>query len=212
MNISRLFIVRRGDGPADDLPRAVVLVSVGFLPVSSLPDVDYPTIQSSDILSGRQPAGDVDHRSPRRSKVQLGHIPGLQQMISSSSSTPRSSPCSSTVDGPRCRRACDVQETSINAATAAVRPAPAGDSRPTQVNPALIPSLPWPLRPAMSLTPIAGHRHNRLAPRSPRCLASAWSSRPDGNVPAIRVERTRKLAADGSTSTTCGTLFSQTSR
>jgi len=87
MNISRLFIVRPGgDGPADDRPRAGRPGRGGLLPVSSLPDVDYPTIQVQTFYPGASPQV-MSTTVTAPLEVQLGQIPGLQQMISSSSST-----------------------------------------------------------------------------------------------------------------------------
>ena len=61
MNPSRLFILR----PVGTTLLMVALLLVGivayrFLPVSALPEVDYPTIQVSDLLSRREPGGDDD--------------------------------------------------------------------------------------------------------------------------------------------------------
>src|SRR5579859_1833642 len=85
MNISRLFILR----PVATLLLMIALVLVGlvsvrFLPVSSLPDVDYPTIQVQTFYPGASP--DVMATTVTAPlEVQLGEIPGLQQMISYSS-------------------------------------------------------------------------------------------------------------------------------
>ena len=37
------------------------LVAFKFLPLSALPEVDYPTIQVTDLLSGGEPGGDGHH-------------------------------------------------------------------------------------------------------------------------------------------------------
>ncbi len=55
MNPSRIFILR----PVATSLLMVAIMLVGFvayrqLPVSALPEVDYPTIQVHDVLSGRQ--------------------------------------------------------------------------------------------------------------------------------------------------------------
>src|SRR5437762_5779371 len=85
MNISRLFIVR---------PVATSLLMIGVLlagaiayrqlPVSALPQVDYPTIQIVTFYPGASPdviASSVTSPLER----QFGQIPGLNQMTSSSS-------------------------------------------------------------------------------------------------------------------------------
>ncbi|HEY1608302.1 MAG TPA: efflux RND transporter permease subunit, partial [Paraburkholderia sp.] len=85
MNLSRLFILR--PVATSLLMIAVVLagaIAVKFLPVSSLPDVDYPTIQVQTFYPGASP--DVMATTVTAPlEVQLGEIPGLQQMVSYSS-------------------------------------------------------------------------------------------------------------------------------
>src|ERR1700727_2978701 len=85
MNPSRAFILR---------PVATSLLMVGILlvggvaykqlPVSALPEVDYPTIQIITFYPGANPdvmASSVTAPLER----QLGQVPGLQQMTSISS-------------------------------------------------------------------------------------------------------------------------------
>src|SRR5215469_16948789 len=85
MNPSRLFILR---------PVATSLLMVGILlvgtvayrqlPVSALPEVDYPTIQVVTFYPGASPdvmASSVTAPLER----QFGQVPGLQQMTSTSS-------------------------------------------------------------------------------------------------------------------------------
>ena len=85
MNISRLFVLR----PVATSLLMIALVLMGlvamrFLPVSSLPSVDYPTIQVQTFYPGASP--DVMATTVTAPlEVQLGQIPGLQQMTSSSS-------------------------------------------------------------------------------------------------------------------------------
>src|SRR5213594_1482795 len=86
MNPSRTFILR---------PVATTLLMVGILlagsvayyqlPVSALPEVDYPTIQIVTFYPGASPdvmASSVTAPLER----QFGQMPGLQQMTSTSSS------------------------------------------------------------------------------------------------------------------------------
>ena len=66
MNPSRLFILRPVGTSL--LMAAILLVGIvayGFLPVSALPEVDYPDHPGADLLSRRQPGGDdlVGHRA-----------------------------------------------------------------------------------------------------------------------------------------------------
>jgi multidrug efflux pump len=64
------------------------------LPVSALPQVDYPTIQVVTFYPGASPdvmASSVTAPLER----QFGQMPGLNQMTSTSSTAAPSSPCSS---------------------------------------------------------------------------------------------------------------------
>src|SRR6516164_4930986 len=85
MNPSRTFILR---------PIATTLLMIGILlvgavaykqlPVSALPEVDYPTIQVITFYPGASPdvmASSVTAPLER----QFGQVPGLQQMTSTSS-------------------------------------------------------------------------------------------------------------------------------
>ena len=86
MNPSRLFILR----PVATALLMVALLLAGFLayrdlPVSALPQVDYPTIQVLTFYPGASPdvmASSVTAPLER----QFGQMPGLQQMTSTSSS------------------------------------------------------------------------------------------------------------------------------
>src|SRR5208337_1226663 len=85
MSPSRLFILRP---VATSLLMAGILLAgaVGFkqLPVSALPEVDYPTIQIITFYPGASPdvmASSVTAPLER----QFGQVPGLQQMTSTSS-------------------------------------------------------------------------------------------------------------------------------
>jgi multidrug efflux pump len=85
MNPSRLFILRP---VATTLLMVAVLLAGMFayrlLPISALPQVDYPTIQAFTFYPGASPevmASSVTAPLER----QFGQIPGLKQMLSSSS-------------------------------------------------------------------------------------------------------------------------------
>src|SRR5438132_6629507 len=85
MNPSRLFILR----PVATALLTIGLLLVGFvayrqLPVSALPEVDYPTIQVMTFYPGADPevmASSVTAPLER----QFGQVPGLSQMTSTSS-------------------------------------------------------------------------------------------------------------------------------
>src|SRR3989449_8335630 len=85
MNISRPFIIRP---VATSLLMAAILlagaVAYRQLPVSALPQVDYPTIQVTTFYPGASPdvmASSVTAPLER----QFGQMPGLKQMTSTSS-------------------------------------------------------------------------------------------------------------------------------
>ena len=85
MNFSRLFVMR----PVATALLMIALVLVGgvamkFLPVSSLPDVDYPTIQVQTFYPGASPQV-MATTVTAPLEVQLGEIPSLAQMTSASS-------------------------------------------------------------------------------------------------------------------------------
>jgi len=85
MNLSRLFILRP---IATSLFMAAILlagaVAFHFLPVSALPEVDYPTIQVQTLYPGASP--DVTTSSITAPlERQFGQMPGLSQMTSVSS-------------------------------------------------------------------------------------------------------------------------------
>ncbi|MHB9118865.1 MAG: MdtB/MuxB family multidrug efflux RND transporter permease subunit [Burkholderiales bacterium] len=85
MNPSRLFILRP---VATSLLMAAILLAgmlaYRFLPVSALPEVDYPTIQVTTLYPGASP--DVTTSSITAPlERQFGQMPGLNQMSSASS-------------------------------------------------------------------------------------------------------------------------------
>ncbi|HEV2213430.1 MAG TPA: efflux RND transporter permease subunit, partial [Gammaproteobacteria bacterium] len=85
MNPSRLFILRP---VGTSLLMVAILLAGGlaylFLPLSALPEVDYPTIQVTTFYPGASP--DVMTSSVTAPlEVQFGQMPGLNQMSSSSS-------------------------------------------------------------------------------------------------------------------------------
>src|SRR6478736_3024260 len=85
MNPSRAFILRPvGTALLMAAIMLVGLVAYRFLPLSALPAVDYPTIQVVTLYPGASP--DVMTSSVTSPlEVQLGQMPGLNQMSSVSS-------------------------------------------------------------------------------------------------------------------------------
>jgi len=85
MNPSRLFILR----PVGTwlLMLAILLVGIvayGFLPVSALPEVDYPTIQVQTFYPGASPEVMTSSVTAPLER-QFGEMPSLNQMSSVSS-------------------------------------------------------------------------------------------------------------------------------
>src|ERR1700678_2152178 len=85
MSPSRLFIMR----PAGTILLMVALLLTGmiaylFLPISTLPEVDYPTIQVSTFYPGASPEVMTTAVTAPLER-QFGEMPGLSQMSSISS-------------------------------------------------------------------------------------------------------------------------------
>ena len=85
MNPSRIFILRPVGTSL--LMVAIMLagmVAYGFLPLSALPQVDYPTIQVQTFHPGASPEV-MTSSVTAPLEVQFGQMPGLNQMSSTSS-------------------------------------------------------------------------------------------------------------------------------
>jgi multidrug efflux pump len=198
MNISRLFILRPVATALLMIALVLIgLVSVRFLPVSSLPDVDYPTIQVKTFYPGASPQV-MSTTVTAPLEVQLGQIPGLQEMTSASSSTASiiTLQFDLTMDLDVAEQ--DVQE-AINAANSLL---PTGLPAPptyAKVNPADQPILTLAVTSkAMSLTQLQDIANNRLASKISEVSGVGLVSAAGGNVPAVRVEADpQKLAAYG---------------
>jgi multidrug efflux pump len=198
MNISRLFILR----PVATLLLMIALVLVGVvavrvLPVSSLPNVDYPTIQVQTFYPGASP--DVMATTVTAPlEVQLGEIPGLQQMTSYSSDG--ASVITLQFD---LALNLDVAEQNVQQAINAANSfLPAGLPAPptyAKVNPADQPILTLAVTSnSMSLTQLEDAANNRLATKISEVSGVGVVTTSGGNVPAIRVEADpKKLAAYG---------------
>ena len=85
MNPSRVFILRPvGTSLLMVAIMLAGLVAYGFLPLSALPEVDYPTIQVQTFYPGASPEVMVSSVTAPL-EVQFGQMPGLNQMSSTSS-------------------------------------------------------------------------------------------------------------------------------
>ncbi|CAE6737675.1 Multidrug resistance protein MdtB [Paraburkholderia domus] len=198
MNLSRLFILRPVATSLLMIALVLVgLVAVRFLPVSSLPAVDYPTIQVQTFYPGASP--DVMATTVTAPlEVQLGEIPGLQQMISYSSEG--ASVITLQFD---LSLSLDIAEQNVQQAINASNSyLPSGLPAPptyAKVNPADQPILTLAVTSkSMSLTQLEDAANNRLATKISEVPGVGLVGLAGGNVPAVRVEADpQKLAAYG---------------
>ena len=198
MNISRLFVLR----PVATSLLMIALVLMGlvamrFLPVSSLPSVDYPTIQVQTFYPGASP--DVIATTVTAPlEVQLGQIPGLQQMTSSSSAGASIITLQFDLSLNLDVAEQNVQE-ALNAANSLL---PSGLPAPptyAKVNPADQPILTLAVTSkSMSLTQLQDVANNRLGTKISEVSGVGLVTPSGGNVPAVRVEADpQKLASYG---------------
>jgi multidrug efflux pump len=198
MNISRLFVLR--PVATSLLMVALVLaglVAVRFLPISSLPDVDYPTIQVQTFYPGASPTV-MATTVTAPLEVQLGQIPGLQQMTSNSSAGASIITLQFNLALNLDVAQQNVQE-AINAANSLL---PAGLPAPptyAKINPADQPILTLAVTSnSMSLTQLQDIANNRLGAKISEVPGVGLVTPAGGNVPAVRVEADpQKLAAYG---------------
>jgi multidrug efflux pump len=198
MNISRLFVLR----PVATSLLMVALVLVGlvavrFLPISSLPAVDYPTIQVQTFYPGASPTV-MATTVTAPLEVQLGEIPGLQQMTSSSSSGASVITLQFALALNLDVAEQNVQE-AINAANSLL---PAGLPAPptyAKINPADQPILTLAVTSdSLSLTQLQDVANNRLGAKIAEVPGVGLVIPAGGNVPAVRIEADpQKLAGYG---------------
>ncbi|MEX3922005.1 efflux RND transporter permease subunit [Paraburkholderia sp. BR10872] len=198
MNISRLFILRPVATSLLMIAMVLIgLVAMKFLPVSSLPAVDYPTIQVQTFYPGASP-NVMATTITAPLEVQLGEIPGLQQMISYSSEG--ASIITLQFD---LSLSLDVAEQNVQQAINAANSfLPSGLPAPptyAKVNPADQPILTLAITSkSMSLTQLQDAANNRLATKISEVPGVGLVTTAGGNVPAVRVEADpQKLAAYG---------------
>ncbi|MCG5233983.1 multidrug efflux RND transporter permease subunit [Xanthobacter oligotrophicus] len=198
MNPSRPFILRP---VATTLAMVAILLSGAiallFLPVSALPQVDYPTIQVQTFYPGASP--DVMTSSVTAPlEVQLGQIPNLAQMASTSSAGASMITLQFNLAVP-----LDVAEQQVQAALNA-----AGNLLPSdlpappiyaKVNPADAPVLTLALTSkTMNLREIQALADTRLAQKISQLPGVGLVSISGGQRPAVRVRADpRRLAAYG---------------
>jgi multidrug efflux pump len=188
MNPSRPFIMR----PVATVLLMVALLLTGIvayreLPVSALPQVDYPTIQVTTFYPGASPdvmASSVTSPLER----QFGQVPGLTQMTSSSSEG-----CSVVTLRFALELNIDVAEQQVQAAiNAAGNYLPSDLPNPpvyTKTNPADAPVLTLALTSeSLQLTKVQDLADTRLAQKISQLPGVGMVSISGGQKPAIRVQ------------------------
>jgi multidrug efflux pump len=198
MSPSRIFILR--PVATTLLMAAIMLVGIfayRFLPLSALPEVDYPTIQVQTFYPGASP--DVMTSSVTAPlEVQFGQMPGLNQMSSVSSAGASVITLQFSLD-----LSLDVAEQEVQAAINA-----AGNLLPSdlpappiyaKVNPADAPILTLALTSkTMPLTQVEDLADTRLAQKISQLPGVGLVSISGGHRPAVRIQANyRQLAAYG---------------
>src|SRR6202049_2937914 len=175
----------------------VGMVAYRFLPPSALPEVDYPTIQVVTLYPGASP--DVMTGSITAPlEVQLGQMPGLNQMSSSSSAGSSVITLQFTLN-----LSLDVAEQEVQAAINA-----AGNLLPSdlpappiyaKVNPADAPILTLALRSeSLTLPQVEDLADTRLAQKISQLPGVGLVTISGGQRPAVRIQAdVRQLAAYG---------------
>src|SRR6267154_367762 len=198
MNPSRLFILRP---VATSLLMVAILVAgivaYRFLPLSALPEVDYPTIQITTLYPGASPEVMTSSVTAPLER-QFGQMPGLNQMSSTSSAGASVVTLQFSLD-----LSLDVAEQEVQAAINA-----AGNLLPSdlpappiyaKVNPADAPILTLAITSkTMPLTQVEDLADTRLAQKISQLPGVGLVSISGGQRPAVRVRADpRKLAAYG---------------
>src|SRR5689334_23566527 len=198
MNLSRLFILRP---VATSLLMVAILISgilaYRLLPLSALPEVDYPTIQVLTFYPGASP--DVMTSSVTAPlERQFGQMPGLRQMSSISSGGASVVTLQFNLD-----MSLDVAEQQVQAAiNAGSNFLPADLPAPpvyNKVNPADAPILTLGISSkTMPLPEVQNLIDTRLAQKISQLPGVGLVTLSGGQRPAVRVQvNPRALAANG---------------
>ena len=195
---SRLFILRPVGTTL--LMAAILLVGLiayRFLPISALPEVDYPTIQVQTFYPGASPTVMTTSVTAPLER-QFGEMPGLGQMSSISSGGASAITLRFTLD-----LSLDVAEQEVQAAiNAATSLLPSDLPAPpiyNKVNPADTPIMTLALTSrTMGLTQVEDLADTRLAQKLSQQPGVGLVSISGGNRPAMRVSiNPRALSAYG---------------
>ena len=198
MNVSEPFILRPVGTTL--LMAAIMLsgiVAYTFLPLSTLPEVDYPTIQVQTFYPGASPEVMTSSITAPLER-QLGQMPGLNQMTSASSAGASMITLQFNLD-----LSLDVAEQEVQAAiNAANNLLPSDLPIPpvyAKINPADAPILTLAVTSkSLSLTDLEDLSETRLAQKISQLSGVGLVSISGGHRPAVRVQfNPQALAAYG---------------
>ncbi len=188
MNVSRIFVLRP---VATSLLMVAILITgllaYRLLPISALPEVDYPTIQITTLYPGASP--DVVTSSVTAPlERQFGQMPGLAQMSSTSSGGASVITLRFTLDV-----TLDVAEQQVQAAiNAGANLLPSDLPMPplySKVNPADAPVLTLAITsPSLPVIKVHDLVENRLAPKLSQVPGVGLVAVAGGQRPAVRIQ------------------------
>src|SRR5215510_5940940 len=195
MSPSRIFILR--PVATTLLMAAIMLVGMfayRFLPLSALPEVDYPTIQVQTFYPGASPDVMVSSVTAPL-EVQFGQMPGLNQMSSTSSAGASIITLQFSLD-----LNLDAAEQQVQAAiNSAGNLLPADLPAPpiyAKVNPADAPILTLALTSrTMPLTEVQDLADTRLAQKISQLPGVGLITLSGGHRPAIRIQANNRQLA-----------------
>ncbi|HJY18695.1 MAG TPA: multidrug efflux RND transporter permease subunit, partial [Xanthobacteraceae bacterium] len=188
MNVSEPFI-RRPVGTTL-LMAAIMLsgmVAYTFLPLSTLPEVDYPTIQVQTLYPGASPEVMTSSVTAPLER-QFGQMPGLNQMTSASSAGASVITLQFSLD-----LSLDIAEQEVQAAiNAAGNLLPSDLPAPpiySKVNPADAPILTLAVTSkTLALTDLENYSETRLAQKISQLTGVGLVSISGGQRPAVRIQ------------------------
>lgn len=162
-------------------------LSYKLLPVSALPEVDYPTIQVSTFYPGASP--DVMSTSVTAPlERQFGQMPGLDQMTSNSSTGSSIITLQFNLDMSLDVAEQEVQQ-AINAASSYLPTALPNPPIYSKVNPADTPVLTLALTTnTLALTKVEDYAETRLVPKISQLPGVGLVSIGGGHRPAVRIQ------------------------
>jgi multidrug efflux pump len=188
MNLSRLFILR----PIATTLLMVAVLIAGVLayrqlPISALPEVDYPTIQVTTLYPGASPDVMTSNVTAPLER-QFGQMPGLAQMSSTSSGGASVVTLRFALD-----MSMDVAEQQVQAAINAATSLLPGDlPMPplySKVNPADAPVLTLAISsPSLPVIRVNDLVENRLAPKLSQVKGVGLVAIAGGRRPAVRIQ------------------------